>query len=107
MLIYSDHNGVKVYKMDDTGVYSVSDSNGAGLAKFSFQSGTVKDFGINGITNESLLAIVANRIRALNSGQFSCRENSIALTKVEEALLWLEARTKDRINRGVEGKDAA
>jgi hypothetical protein len=36
-------------------------------------------------------------------GKFACRENAIALTKLEEALMWLEKRTRDREERGVEG----
>lgn len=34
-----------------------------------------------------------------------CRENSIAITKLEEALIWLDKRKKDRIERGVEGQN--
>lgn len=38
---------------------------------------------------------------------FPCRENSITITKLEEALMWQEARTKDRVKRNVEGKNLA
>ncbi len=57
----------------------------------------------DGTTNEEVLAILINRIQYLN-GMFPCRENSIVITKLEEALMWLEKRTKDRVKRGVEGK---
>lgn len=57
----------------------------------------------NGTTNEELLAILVDRLNVLNQ-KFPCRENSIALTHIETALLWLEKRTRDRIARGVEGK---
>ena len=40
-------------------------------------------------------------------GDFACRENALALTKVEEALHWLNHRTADRQRRGVEGKNEA
>lgn len=36
--------------------------------------------------------------------KFSCRENAIVITKLEEALMWLNKRTEDRKQRGVEGK---
>jgi hypothetical protein len=36
--------------------------------------------------------------------KFPCRENALAITKLDEALLWLEKRTRDRVARGVEGK---
>ena len=35
---------------------------------------------------------------------YPCRENAITITKLEEALMWQDARTKDRDGRGVEGK---
>ena len=74
------------------------------FAKMSFQSGPIKENGVNGCQNEDLLAIVADRLRYFQSGPFSCRENAVALTKIEEALLWLNKRTSDRIARNVEGK---
>lgn len=36
-------------------------------------------------------------------GKFACRENALAITKLDEALHWLDHRTKDRKERGVEG----
>jgi hypothetical protein len=68
-----------------------------------FQNGPIKEFGVNGITQEALLAIVIDRLRSFQSGAFCCRENAIALTKCEEALMWLQKRTRDRLARGVEG----
>jgi hypothetical protein len=68
-----------------------------------FQNGPIHEVGVNGISIEALLAIVEDRLLGFQSGQFSCRENSIALTKVQEALLWLAKRTRDRVARGVEG----
>jgi hypothetical protein len=47
---------------------------------------------------------VIDRLRGFQSGDFRNRENALALTKIEEALLWLHKRTKDRLERGVEGK---
>ena len=38
-------------------------------------------------------------------GKFPCRENAIMITKIEEALMWNDKRTADRIKRNVEGKD--
>ena len=68
-----------------------------------FQNGPIKEFGVNGITQEVLLAIVIDRLRSFQSSPFSCRENAIALTNCEEALMWLQRRTIARIKRGVEG----
>lgn len=60
----------------------------------------------DGTTLEELLTVAITRLSILNN-KFPCRENSIAITKIQEALLWLEERTKDRIKRGVEGKHLA
>jgi hypothetical protein len=69
-----------------------------------FQTGPIQENGVNGVQNEDLLAIVIHRLRGFQSGTFACRENAIALTKIEEALLWCDKRTNDRKARNVEGK---
>lgn len=75
------------------------------LSGIRFQNGPIQENGVNGVQNEDLIAICIDRLRGFQSGKFSCRENAIALTKLEEALMWLEKRTSDRKNRGVEGKN--
>ncbi len=57
----------------------------------------------SGTTLEEMLRVSIERLQLLNS-KFSSCENSIAITKMQEALMWLNARTADRIKRGVEGK---
>ena len=39
------------------------------------------------------------------NNKFPCRENAITITKLQEALMWNEQRTKNRSARGVEGKN--
>lgn len=73
------------------------------LMDIQFQDGPIKENGVNGLTNEVLLAVVIDRLQGFQGGAYRCRENAIALTKIEEALMWLQARTRDRIARGVEG----
>lgn len=68
-----------------------------------FQNGPIKEFGVNGITGEALMAIQIDRLRSFQAGPYACRENAIALTHMEEALMWLQRRTVARIKRGVEG----
>lgn len=68
-----------------------------------FQNGPINEAGINGVTQEVLLAIVADRLRSFQAGQYACRENALALTKIEEAQHWLHSRTLARMQRGVEG----
>ena len=68
-----------------------------------FQNGPIKEAGVNGVMNEDLIAIVIDRMQGFQNGDFKCRENALALTKLEEALMWLRKRTQDREDRGVEG----
>ena len=60
----------------------------------------------NGTTNEEVLTMLINRMNYLQS-KFPCRENALAITKLEESLMWLNKRTQDRIKRQVEGKQIA
>lgn len=57
---------------------------------------------VHGTTLEEMLRVSIDRLQNLNA-RFSCRENALAITKMEEALMWLNKRTQDRIERGVEG----
>ncbi len=83
--------------------YSAAGSNGEGKTVIAFQNGPINEVGVNGLTQEVLLAIVADRLRSFQAGKFACRENALALTKIEEAQHWLHSRTLARMNRGVEG----
>lgn len=70
-----------------------------------FQNGPigVDGNGVNGLTHEVLLAILADRLRGFQSGPYACDENAQALAHIEGAQAVLQARTKARMARGVEG----
>ena len=57
----------------------------------------------NGAFVETVISAVVTRIEYYQASKFKCRENAIALTHLETALLWLNKRTMDRENREVEG----
>lgn len=96
--------------------------------RLQFQNGPIAEVGLNGISNEALLAVLIDRMRGFqyrrktepsgedgqyvratddfdfnSRGAYACRENACALTHLEEALMWLQKRTRDRMARGVEG----
>lgn len=73
------------------------------FGRIHFQEGPVKEHGVNGCHQEDLLAILIHRLRCFQDGPYACRENALALTKLEEAMHWLQARTQRRERRGVEG----
>jgi hypothetical protein len=70
-----------------------------GFATLKFQSGPLNEdgSGLNGITNEALLVIVADRLRMFQEGDFKCAENEHAVEHVEHALYWLEQRSLGRV----------
>jgi len=88
-------------------VYEISGFDDKTAARVEFQNGPINEAGVNGLTHEALIAIVIDRLRAFQGGKFACRENALALTKLEEALHWLLHRTRARMSRGVEGTHAA
>ncbi len=73
------------------------------LADIHFQEGPIKECGVNGVNNEDLINMVICRLEHFQNSEFRCRENACAITKLEEALMWLRKRTTARENRGVEG----
>lgn len=84
------------------------DKNGGPAAiSIEFQNGPVRTAADhNGVTNEALLAILVDRMLGFQDGPFRCRENACALTHLEEGMMWLQKRTRDRMGRGVEGTHA-
>lgn len=68
-----------------------------------FQCGPIKECGVNGLNNEDLLLMVLTRLNAFQDTEFKCRENALAITKIEESLMWLRKRTTEREMRNVEG----
>jgi hypothetical protein len=73
------------------------------LGQVYFQKGPIKEYGVNGVMNEDLIAMVITRLDHFQQTEFACYENDLAIVKLEEALLWLRKRTMGREQRGVEG----
>lgn len=101
--IYADPRDIKCGNGSHAYTVEVHSDIGIEQSLFFFQKGALKEVGINGVSDEALLAILIDRLQGFQTGPFSCRENALALTKLEEAMHWLNHRTLDRMNRGVEG----
>ena len=71
-----------------------------------FQNGPVKEAGVNGVTHETLLAILIDRLVGFQSGNYACDDNREALNNLRFALDCLQRRTRARLARGVEGTSA-
>jgi hypothetical protein len=92
---------------DDNGKPAGGYVEGTGLA-IEWQNGPLGRVGSldriepNGAFVETVLEAVQQRIEYYQT-RFPCRENALAVTKIEEALHWLNARTNRRTSQGVEG----
>ena len=76
------------------------------VIKLKFQNGPRKDENsIQGIIDSDLLEIVRDRLKSFQAGPLASKENEHALTHIEEALMWMNRRVEDRIERNVLGKD--
>lgn len=75
-----------------------------GQVQFQIQSGPVSSSGRNGCDATDIIRYAIGLYKSFNNAH-ACRENSITITKLEEALHWQEARTRDRVERNVEGTD--
>lgn len=92
---------------EENNVYFLDDFKGEGEAqKVVFYKLNEDGSEENGTTLEAMLEVSIARLKDLNN-RFGCRENSLAITKIQEALMWLNERTRERKARGVEGKHVA
>lgn len=103
----------RVYAIDDKGPggahheYEVCQDGGDKerlLLTIQMQRGPRKDpESQHGVLDTDLLEIVRHRLQCFQAGEFASRENAIALTHIEEALMWMNRRVEDRIERNVLG----
>lgn len=79
-------------------------NNGDIMAEIQFQCRPRKEENsIHGVIDSDLLEIARDRLKAFQAGPFASRENACALTHIEEALMWMNRRVEDRIERNVLG----
>ncbi len=69
---------------------------------FTIQNGPIKEVGRNGVQVDEILGAARVIIAGLNE-KFPCRENALAITKIEEAIHWLWHRKQRRELEGIEG----
>ena len=105
--IYTDSNGVTATASSNKPAGHFYDIvAGEHKVTLRFQSGGVEDKGVNGITNEALLAVLEDRLTHLNN-KFPCIQNNLAIINIKAALTILEQRTASREARGVEQRRIA
>ena len=76
----------------------------SGYMTIQFQLGPIQEAGVNGVQIPDVIDVLVDRLQGFQKGDYSCRENALAITKLEEASLWLGKRTSDRVKAGTEGR---
>ena len=103
-----------VYAVDEQGngganhTYDIkwdADNNGyISTQRIQMQNGARKlSNSVHGVIDTDLLEIVRHRLQCFQKGDFASRDNAVALTHIEEALMWMNRRVEDRIERSVLG----
>lgn len=103
----------EVFVMDEVGPggahhkYHIVSADGdviLSLTEIIFQKGPRKEENAqHGVIDSDLLEIVRDRLKAFQAGPFASEYNEKALTHIEEALMWMNRRVEDRIERNVLG----
>lgn len=99
----------QIHSLDDNGNPAGGSTHGLGI-EIRWQNGPLgrgPERLPNGAFVEGVIQATIDRLQfyqTASKGKFACRENAIALTHLETALLWLEKRTADREEREVEGR---
>lgn len=91
--VYRVHGGLQASAEHLTGISDIIE----------FQNGPIAEAGVNGLTHEVLLAILEDRLVGFQSGPYANEMNATALAHIRAAQACLQARTRERMARGVEG----
>lgn len=55
-----------------------------------------------GVFTETLIQTAKEYLESVNKGEMATRETSMVITKLDEALMWINKRAEDRKLRGVQ-----
>jgi hypothetical protein len=78
------------------------DENDLNHIEVQLQSKPISEVGENGCQIDDVIFLCKEILKSFND-KVPSRQTSIAITKIEEAVMWLENRTKERQKRNVEG----
>ena len=101
----------KIYALDEVGpggahhFYSIDGCQSGGLLQnIQFQKGPRNTSeSIHGVIDSDLLEIVRDRLKCFQAGPFASEYNAKALEHIEIALMYMNRRIEDRIERNVLG----
>lgn len=100
VLVPGSMYNIPTYVVTDQGM---QDGSGAGIV---FCKGNREDSLVprqEGVFTESLIQVAKEYLEAVNVGPMATRETSMVITKLDEALMWINKRSEDRKLREVQG----
>jgi hypothetical protein len=56
-----------------------------------------------GVFTETLIQVAKEYLEEVNQGELSTKETSMAITKLDDALVWINKRAEDRKARNIQG----
>jgi hypothetical protein len=87
------------YRVTDNGI---EDGEGLGIRFCKGDKSDPSKPRQEGFFTESIIQVAKQYLESVNKGDLSTRETSMAITKLDEALMWIAKRSEDRILRGVQ-----
>jgi hypothetical protein len=72
--------------------YIVYDGEGYDVCNINFQHGQYQHVGVNGVTNEAILAILIDRLECYQTGPLACDRNARALENLHAAMKALHGK---------------
>lgn len=90
---------VPTYKIDNEGI---KDGSGIDIV---FCKGNKEDESAlrqEGVFTETLIQVAKQYLESVNVGAMATRETSMVITKLDEALMWIDKRSNDRKLREVQ-----
>ena len=92
-----DNDNYIINRMNDLVYKNEGDPPPEPLCQIHFQTGPIHPTGVNGIENEDLLLIVLARLKKWQKSGSGSRERALAITKIEEAVMWLNKLTLEKL----------
>jgi len=91
---------VPTYQVTENGI---EDGEGIAILFCKGDKSNPDVFRQSGVFTETLIKTAKTYLESVNVGELATRETAIAITKLDEALMWIQKRAEDRKLREVQG----
>lgn len=91
---------IPTFKVTNDGL---EDGEGAIISFCKGDKSNPETFRQEGFFTETLIQVAKQYLESVNKGEMATRETSMVITKLDEALMWIQKRADDRKLRNVQG----